>query len=163
MFCSLAMNSTWNACGSVFHGLFSRILIKFTEHWNSHDIRKSRYSTVSGVPNILYMLPEYNGKQDCLVPSENQDIEEMKAHCELEDQRNTMYTEYIYIYICVCVCVYVYIYIYIYICHLGQSWRRHAVFFGWPCLHVRARSARLTSRVSRLRFHFVSSGWCKCF
>ena len=40
------------------------------------------------------MLPEYNGKQDCLVPLENQDIEEMKAHCELEDQSNTIYTEY---------------------------------------------------------------------
>ena len=93
MFCSLAMNSTWNACGC-FSWLIQQDLDKVTEHWNSHYIRKSRYDTISGIPNILYMLPEYNGKQDCLVPLENQDIEEMKAHCELEDQTNTIYTEY---------------------------------------------------------------------
>ena len=29
------------------------------------------------------MLPDYNGKQDCLVPLANEDIEEMKAHYEL--------------------------------------------------------------------------------
>lgn len=67
---------------------------KVKEHWNSHYIRKSRFDTVSGIPNILYLLPEYNGKQDCLVPLSNEDIEEMKPQCELENLGNSIHTEY---------------------------------------------------------------------
>ena len=54
-----------------FSWLIQLDLDKVMEHWNSHYIRKSRYDTVSGIPNVLYMLPDYNGKQDCLVPLAN--------------------------------------------------------------------------------------------
>lgn len=77
-----------------FSWLIQHDLDNVRDHWNSHYIRKSRYDTVSGIPNILYMLPEYNGKQDCLVPLSNEDIEEMKSNSELENQGINIYTEY---------------------------------------------------------------------
>ena len=43
-------------------------LDKVRDHWNSHYIRKSRFDTIAGVPDILYWLPEKVGKHDCLVP-----------------------------------------------------------------------------------------------
>lgn len=60
------------------------------DHWNSNYIRKSRYDTVSGIPNILYYLPEYNGKQDCVCPVDDQGIEEMRT----ENEQNSIYIEY---------------------------------------------------------------------
>ena len=42
----------------------------------------------------MYLLAQYNGKEDCLVPLSNEDTEEIKPHCELENQGNTIYTEY---------------------------------------------------------------------
>ena len=50
-----------------FSSLLQLDLDKVKDHWNSHYIRKSRYDTVSGLPDILYFLPEYNGKQDALL------------------------------------------------------------------------------------------------
>ena len=29
-----------------------------TDHWNSHRIRKSRFETIPGRPNVLYYLPD---------------------------------------------------------------------------------------------------------
>ena len=31
------------------------------DHWNSHRIRKSRFETIPGGPNILYYLPDISG------------------------------------------------------------------------------------------------------
>ena len=65
------------------------------ESWNSHYIRRSHFDTVSGIPNILYRLPEYNGKQDCLVPVSDVVIEEMKQQCDVENNGNfSIYAEY---------------------------------------------------------------------
>ena len=43
-------------------------LDKVKDYWNSHRIRKSKYATVSGVPDMMYFLPEEFGRSDCLVP-----------------------------------------------------------------------------------------------
>ena len=68
-------------------------LDKVKEHWNSHYIRKSRFDTIAGIPNILYLLPEYVGKHDYLVPLNATEIEEMGANCQVEEHNN-MYSEY---------------------------------------------------------------------
>jgi len=39
------------------------------EHWNTHRIRKSRHDTVSGVPDVLYYLPEGRGGESGLLLS----------------------------------------------------------------------------------------------
>ncbi|CAB4011709.1 Hypothetical predicted protein [Paramuricea clavata] len=77
-----------------FSWLIQQDLDRVKDHWNSHYIRKSRYDTVSGIPNILYYLPEYNGKQDCVCPVDDQEIEEMRTHCEIENEQNSIYIEY---------------------------------------------------------------------
>jgi hypothetical protein len=77
-----------------FSWLIQQDLDRVKDHWNSHYIRKSRYDTVSGIPNILYYLPEYNGKQDCVCPVDDQEIEEMMTHCEIENGQNSIYIDY---------------------------------------------------------------------
>jgi len=43
-------------------------LDKVKDGWNSHCIRKSKHVTVSGVPDMMYFLPEEFGRIDCLCP-----------------------------------------------------------------------------------------------
>ena len=51
------MECTW----FVFSTLLQNDLNKVRDEWNSHKIRKSRFSKVSGIPNQMYYLPEsYN-------------------------------------------------------------------------------------------------------
>ena len=77
-----------------FSSLLQLDLDKVKDHWNSHYIRKSRYDTVSGIPDILYFLPEYNGKQDCLCPVDAEVVEEMKTQCEIENEQSSTYIDY---------------------------------------------------------------------
>lgn len=44
-------------------------LDKAREHWNSHRIRRSQHTTIHGVPDVLYFLPEQSGegRDDCLI------------------------------------------------------------------------------------------------
>ncbi len=51
-----------------FPWLLQNDLDSFKDHWNSHRIRKSKYCSVSGVPNVLYLLPHFNGPADCKFP-----------------------------------------------------------------------------------------------
>ena len=39
---------------------------KFKEYHNSHTIQKPRHAVVSGIPDIMYFLPEEFGKVNCL-------------------------------------------------------------------------------------------------
>ena len=42
-------------------------LNKVKDHWNySHKISKSPFSSVHGVPDIVYFFPEYYGHEECL-------------------------------------------------------------------------------------------------
>ena len=43
----------------------------------------------------MYRLSEYNGKQDCLVPVSDVDIEEIKQQCDVQNHGNfSIYVEY---------------------------------------------------------------------
>ncbi len=64
------------------------------EHWNSHYIRKSRHGTISGIPDILYSLPHYHGKTDCLFPVSSAQVEAMETNCQLDEQVENIYQEY---------------------------------------------------------------------
>ena len=43
-----------------FSKLLQDDLDKVKDHWNSHKISKSPYSSVHGVPDVIYFLPEYH-------------------------------------------------------------------------------------------------------
>lgn len=80
---------------------FSKVLQddlnKVKDHWNSHKISKSPYSSVHGVPDVMYFLPEYHGHEECLVSVSEQLAEDMEVHCqsEMEDNIYVEYFEYI--------------------------------------------------------------------
>lgn len=63
------------------------------DHWNSHKITKSGYSTVNGVPDVMYYLPEYHGMEECLVPVSEQQVGELDNNCE-SDPEDSTYSEY---------------------------------------------------------------------
>ena len=44
------------------------------EHWNSHCIRKSAFSTVAGQPEELFFLPESFGYEHRNIQSSDEDI-----------------------------------------------------------------------------------------
>ena len=76
-------------------------LDKVKEYWNSHNIRKSSHATVSGVPDMMYFLPEEFGHHDCLHPVSLDKMRELKNRLEdsdsdeEEDERNiTIFEEY---------------------------------------------------------------------
>ena len=77
-----------------FAHLIQNDLDRVKDHWNSHYIRRSRYGTTAGVPDIMYHMPENFGKMDCLLGLNNQQIEEMKVHCEMEEPAENVYLEY---------------------------------------------------------------------
>ena len=60
-------------------------LDKVKDHWNSHS-RHSRHDTVSGVPDVFFLLPEYSGATDCLVPLTQAQVDEIDQYCELKRQ-----------------------------------------------------------------------------
>lgn len=51
-----------------FHQILQKDLDTFKDHWNSHRTRKSKYCSVSGVSNVLYLLPHLSGATDCKFP-----------------------------------------------------------------------------------------------
>lgn len=68
-------------------------LDKVKDHWNSHYIRKSKHDTVSGVPDILFHLPEYSGSTDCLQTITQTQIDELEEHIDFPEE-DDMYKEY---------------------------------------------------------------------
>ena len=59
------------------------------EHWNSHLIRKSRFDTISGRPDVIFELPENYGAADCLKSVQRNDIQTARQsiirECETDD------------------------------------------------------------------------------
>ena len=85
------MNSLWFC----FAKLIQADLDQVKDHWNSHYIRKSHHDTVSGVPDVLFFLPEYSGVTDCLVPVTQAQIDNMEQHCQYpRDPDLDIYREY---------------------------------------------------------------------
>ena len=60
--CEIEREALWFSFAEVLH----RDLDKFKEYYNTHMIRESKHAAVSGIPNIMYFLPEEFGKVDCL-------------------------------------------------------------------------------------------------
>ena len=74
-------------------------LDKAKQHWNSHRIRKSHETTVPGVPDILYFLPEQSGedRQDCLAQVPLCKLEEVEQEIlggSREEETDEVWEEY---------------------------------------------------------------------
>ena len=68
-------------------------------HWNTHCTRHTRnYATVSGIPDVMFFLPQQLGAVDCKHMVSMQKIEEMEhhlpAHYDLESETSETYREY---------------------------------------------------------------------
>ncbi|XP_022805671.1 uncharacterized protein LOC111342816 [Stylophora pistillata] len=81
-----------------FADLLQTDLNKVKEYWNSHRIRKSKHAIVSGVPDMMYFLPEDFGHTDCLVsisPHKFTEIENRFEGFDVEDDEcNSVFHEY---------------------------------------------------------------------
>ena len=59
---------------------------KVKVHWNTHRIRHSRnHATVSGIPDVMYYLPERSGGIDCKHAVTEQNIQEMELKLQFEE------------------------------------------------------------------------------
>ncbi|XP_046842108.1 uncharacterized protein LOC124436205 [Xenia sp. Carnegie-2017] len=76
-----------------FQSVLQNELNDIIDHWNTHYIRRSRYDTIPGVPNLLYFLPELTGGADYIVQVPTDKINEMEEECEMEEGLND-YKEY---------------------------------------------------------------------
>lgn len=76
-----------------FAAVLQRDIDLVVEHWNTHSIRSSRYNSVAGKPDVLYYLPENSGGVSSGVLISNEEIQEVRHHCEREENENE-YEEY---------------------------------------------------------------------
>lgn len=76
-----------------FNTLLQEDLTKVREHWNSHYVRRSQHETVSGIPDILYFLPEYYGGENCLMEISAAKLTEMEERINQNIDDN-VYKEY---------------------------------------------------------------------
>ena len=60
-----------------FAKVIKAYLDKVKDHWNSYHIGHSRHDTVSGVPDVLFFLPEYSVTSDRLISVEQAQVDEM--------------------------------------------------------------------------------------
>jgi len=58
-----------------------------------HMAVKAWYSECSGVPDILYFLPEQLGSMDCIIPVYQDKIKEVEGDCQI-DVEDDMHHEY---------------------------------------------------------------------
>ena len=84
-----------------FADVLQRDLDKAREHWNSHRIRKSHETTVPGIPDILYFIPQQSGedREDCLVPilpRKLQEVEQEILRSPTEEEADDVWEEYFY-------------------------------------------------------------------
>ena len=80
-----------------FQPVLSSELDDIKTQWNSHRIRRTRnHSTVSGIPDVLYFLPERFGAVECKRRVRIQQIDEMEQHVQydLESEISEEYQEY---------------------------------------------------------------------
>ena len=80
-----------------FQPVLSSELEAIKEQWNTHRIRRTQHhNTVSGIPDVMYYLPERFGAVDCKCMVRHQKIEEMEQHaqCDIELEASEDYREY---------------------------------------------------------------------
>ena len=76
-----------------FQEILQEELDKVKVHWNTHRIRNSQYSHVSGVPDVLYFLPERSGGVDCKVPLSTQEISQLESQLTTDNTSHGSDTE----------------------------------------------------------------------
>lgn len=77
-----------------FSRLLQKILDEVKEHWNTHQIRRSRHDTVSGRPDSLCYLPELHGASDqFLLPITEAEMSYARSHV-IESGSDNEYQEY---------------------------------------------------------------------
>ena len=75
-----------------FSELLQKHLDDVKQNWNSHYIRRSRFQTVHGRPDVLFYLPESrNGEPNLLMPVPED--ERVYAGMQLTDHGNTDHQE----------------------------------------------------------------------
>ena len=90
----------------VFSMFLQSELDRIKNEWNTHFIRKSRSTTISGVPDELYFMPESQGKLDCGIPVTQFDINNILVQRDVHteaindiDADDDELTEY-FLYVC---------------------------------------------------------------
>eukprot|EP00794_Sanderia_malayensis_P006400 gene6400-7134_t len=71
---NLHMECLWLCFGN----LINKDIAAVRDHWNSHWISKNRYATVHGIPDVMYFLPEYHNRQNCLVNVPDNQLDELQ-------------------------------------------------------------------------------------
>lgn len=91
----LEMGNTFHmeALWYCYNRLLQEDLCRVQDHWNSHYIRHSQHETVSGIPDILYFLPEYYGGENCLMEVSDMKLNEMEESIH-ENVDENFYKEY---------------------------------------------------------------------
>ena len=64
------------------------------DHWNTHRIRKSRFQTIHGRPNVLYEIPSRSRGQECLKLTISNEMFNQTAASVTEEQYPKDYQEY---------------------------------------------------------------------
>ena len=82
-----------------FADVLQRDLDKARQHWNSHRIRRSHETTVPGIPDILYFIPEQSGedREDCLVqvlPCKLEEVEQEILGGSTKEEIDEVWEEY---------------------------------------------------------------------
>lgn len=79
-----------------FAGLIQEDLDKAREWWNSHRIRKSKYARVSGIPDMMYFLPEEFGSADRLRPVSRRKLSELESRFQnaVQDEEDQVWEDY---------------------------------------------------------------------
>jgi len=77
-----------------FSSIIQSDLDSVKELWNSHHIRKSGHETISGIPDLLYILPERYGGSENLQNVTVNDIEYVKENVLQETDNKNEYIEY---------------------------------------------------------------------
>ena len=72
-----------------FAQLLQDDLDKVKEHWNTHLIRGSRYDTISGRPDELFLLPElHRGENGQLYPILDDEIQSIREKLTYEEDKS---------------------------------------------------------------------------
>ena len=64
------------------------------DHWNTHRIRKSRFQTIHGRPNVLYEIPSRSRGQECLKLTISNEMFNQTAASVTEEEYPEDYQEY---------------------------------------------------------------------
>ena len=80
-----------------FHPLLQKDLDELKVHWNTHYIRDSNHSNVSGRPDELYHLPEFYGVEECITSVTDDDVDYSLEHfIENVDETNEFQEYFLY-------------------------------------------------------------------